>query len=346
MSTLVLTGITKHLGGQPVLQNVTLTVPSGSRTSVVGASGSGKSTLLRLIAGFDAPDAGQISLGGAVLAGGDSSVPAHRRGVGYVAQDGALFPHLTVEQNIRFGLPRRAQRSARVAEVAALVAIGSTLLGRYPHELSGGQQQRVALARALAPEPEVVLLDEPFSALDTGLRASTRRAVIEALEQSGVTTILVTHDQDEALSFGDQVAIIAGGRISQAGPPAAVFDDPHTEDIARFLGDAIFLACSVRDGGAHTVLGSLAITHDHSAPGEGQKALVRPAQFTIDGGSASPNATIIDVQTVGAKLDVLLEVRPSRDVVRLPFVTAVPERYRTGQAVRVDVVGGVVVYPG
>ncbi|RFA17066.1 hypothetical protein B7R22_01905 [Subtercola boreus] len=345
MSTLVLTGITKHLGGQPVLQNVTLTVPSGSRTSVVGASGSGKSTLLRLIAGFDAPDAGQISLGGAVLAGGASSVPAHRRGVGYVAQDGALFPHLTVEQNIRFGLPRTAQRSARVAEVAALVAIGSTLLGRYPHELSGGQQQRVALARALAPEPEVVLLDEPFSALDTGLRASTRRAVIEALEQSGVTTILVTHDQDEALSFGDQVAIIAGGRISQAGPPAAVFDDPHTAGIAEFLGDAILLACEVSDGAAHTALGSHPIRHDHRASSGPHQALIRPAQLTIDVESTFPNATVTGVQAVGSKLDVTVSLGAGGEPVSIPYVTSAPERYGAGQNARVSVAGGVVVYP-
>ncbi|RFA06526.1 hypothetical protein B7R54_19365 [Subtercola boreus] len=344
MSTLVLTDITKYLGGRPVLRSVTLTVPSGSRTSVVGASGSGKSTLLRLIAGFDIPDAGQISLGDTLLAGGASTVPAHRRGVGYVAQDGALFPHLTVEQNIRFGLSRSARRSTRVAEAAALVAIGSNLLGRYPHELSGGQQQRVALARALAPSPQVVLLDEPFSALDTGLRASTRRAVIEALEQSGVTTILVTHDQEEALSFGDQVAIIDGGRISQAGPPAEVFDNPHTADIAEFLGDAILVPCVVRDDVAHTAFGSHVIKHDHRGSGDVSKALVRPAQLMIDTESPTPNAVIIDVQTIGAKQDVLLKIGSTREMIRLPVVTAAPQSYRTGHTVQVSVVGGVVIY--
>ncbi|WP_246093224.1 ABC transporter ATP-binding protein [Subtercola boreus] len=324
---------------------MTLTVPSGSRTSVVGASGSGKSTLLRLIAGFDDPDAGQISLGGVPLAGGVSTVPAHRRGVGYVAQDGALFPHLTVGQNIVFGLPRSARRSARVAEVAALVAIGTDLLGRYPHELSGGQQQRVALARALAPEPQVVLLDEPFSALDTGLRAYTRRAVIAALEQSRVTTILVTHDQEEALSFGDQIAIIDGGRISQAGPPALVFDNPHTAGIAEFLGDAIFIPCEVVGGESHTVLGSHPIRHDHRTAGGPAQALVRPAQLTIDSESASPNAQIIDMQSVGSKLNLTVTMGSNEQPVHLSYITSAPERFRAGQHARVHFIGGVVVYP-
>ena len=345
MSTLTICGVTKHLGGLPVLQDVALTVPSGSRTSVVGASGSGKSTLLRLIAGFEAPDTGQIRLGSTLLAGGPSPVPAHRRGVGYVAQDGALFPHLTVEQNIQFGLPRSTRRSARVAEVTALVAIGTDLLGRYPHELSGGQQQRVALARALAPEPQVVLLDEPFSALDAGLRASTRRAVIGALEQSSVTAILVTHDQDEALSFGDQVAIIADGRITQAGAPAAVFDNPLTAEIARFLGDAIFLSCDVSDGRVHTALGSHTMRHDHRITGGLYQALVRPAQLSIDVGSASPNAEIINVQTVGSKLELTIRVGSNGELIRAPYTTAAPERYTAGHAARVQVLGGVVVYP-
>ncbi|RFA13258.1 hypothetical protein B7R21_08560 [Subtercola boreus] len=345
MSTLTLTDVTKHLGGHPVLQNVDLTVPRGSRTSVVGASGSGKSTLLRIIAGFDAPDAGRISLGDVLLAGGASPVPAHQRGVGYVAQDGALFPHLTVEQNIRFGLSRPARRSTRVAEVAELVAIGANLFGRYPHELSGGQQQRVALARALAPEPQVVLLDEPFSALDTGLRASTREAVIQALEHSGVTTILVTHDQDEALSFGDQVAILAGGRISQAGPPSEVYDNPGTADIADFLGDSIFLPCEVSAGEARTVLGSHPVRHDHRAAIGLHRALVRPAQLAIDVGSTSPNATIVDVQSVGSTLYVTVTIGGGGELVRVPYVTPVPERYSAGQDARVSVTGGVVVYP-
>ncbi|MBU4464614.1 MAG: ABC transporter ATP-binding protein, partial [Actinobacteria bacterium] len=270
MTALQLDGVCKSLGGAPVLTGVSLRVPAGTRTAIVGASGSGKSTLLRLIAGFETPDAGAITLGDVVVAGGPAPVPAHRRGVGYVAQDGALFPHLTVARNIRFGLPSRgdrAARDARVREVAELVALDPALLERYPHELSGGQQQRVALARALAPEPAIILLDEPFSSLDTGLRAQTRQAVIEALERSGVTTILVTHDQEEALSFGQQIAVIVAGEIVQAGPPAEVFDDPVTEATGLFLGEAIVLDAEVSNAVAHCALGALEVRHDRRAPG-------------------------------------------------------------------------------
>nr|WP_157741133.1 ABC transporter ATP-binding protein [Jiangella sp. DSM 45060] len=230
MTTLSLTGVAKSFGRVEVLRDVSLTVPAGTRTAVVGASGSGKSTLLRLIAGFERADSGSIGLGSTTLAAPGRFVAAHRRGIGYVAQDGALFPHLTVEQNVRFGLPRRRRDPGRVREVMELASLDPELAGRYPHQLSGGQQQRVALARALAPRPAVVLLDEPFSALDTGLREQTRQAVIDALEASGVTTVLVTHDHDEALSFGGQIAVIAAGRLVQSGAPAAVFDNPVSTD--------------------------------------------------------------------------------------------------------------------
>ena len=167
---LTVSGVSKAFGSTPVLDDISLEVPQGSRTAIVGASGSGKSTLLRLIAGFEEPDAGSILLGDRVLSTRGSAVPAHRRGIGYVAQDGALFPHLTTAANIAFGLPRRGDRAARVREVMELASLDPVLADRFPHQLSGGQQQRVALARALAPRPGIILLDEPFSALDTGLR--------------------------------------------------------------------------------------------------------------------------------------------------------------------------------
>ncbi|MEO5992440.1 MAG: ABC transporter ATP-binding protein, partial [Arthrobacter sp.] len=211
--------VTKDFGTQAVLKGVNLSVARGGTTAIVGPSGSGKTTLLRLIAGFEHPDTGSISLNGTKVAGGGVWVPAHKRHVGYVAQDGALFPHLSVGQNISFGLDttklpggRRALKD-RVAELLEMVSLDPAMAKRRPHQLSGGQQQRVALARALAREPELMLLAEPFSALDAGLRVATRRAVGKVLQDAGVTTILVTHHQGEALSFADQVAVMRGGRL-------------------------------------------------------------------------------------------------------------------------------------
>src|SRR6476469_11144325 len=224
--------LVKDFGSQQVLRGVTLSVDPGSTTAIVGPSGSGKTTLLRLIAGFERAEAGSVTLSGRALAGGDAWVPAHHRDVGYVAQDGALFPHLTVGQNIAFGIDtsalsggRKAAR-ARVAELLEMVSLDSALAARRPHEISGGQQQRVALARALAREPELMLLDESFSALDAGLRVATRRAVAKVLAEAGVTTILVTHDQAEALSFADQVAVMRGGKLAQIGNPFVVYTRP------------------------------------------------------------------------------------------------------------------------
>ncbi len=188
------------------LDNIDLTVAAGSRTAVVGPSGSGKTTLLRIIAGFEIPDAGQVMLEGETLADGPAIVPAHRRGMGIVSQDGALFPHLSVADNIGFGMERgQVDRAEQINALIDMVELDRGMLDRRPHQLSGGQQQRVALARALGRKPRLMLLDEPFSALDTGLRENMRKAVARVLQNAGITTILVTHDQAEALSFADQV---------------------------------------------------------------------------------------------------------------------------------------------
>ena len=215
--------LAKSFNGNAVLEDIDLRLRPGSITAVVGSSGCGKTTLLRLIAGFETPDAGTVTIAGRQVASPESAVAPHRRGVGYVAQDGALFPHLTVGQNIAYGLPgtaRSARVRARVAELLETVSLDASYASRRPHQLSGGQQQRVALARALARQPVLMLLDEPFSALDTGLRASTRKAVAQLLADAGVTTLLVTHDQEEALSIADQVAVMRDGRFTQVGTPA------------------------------------------------------------------------------------------------------------------------------
>jgi len=217
-------GLAKSFNGHTVLHDIDLALQPATMTAVVGSSGCGKTTLLRLIAGFETPDAGTITIDGRQVASPESAVAPHRRAVGYVAQDGALFPHLTVGQNIAYGLrgAARAEVRARVGELLETVSLDTSYASRRPHQLSGGQQQRVALARALARQPVLMLLDEPFSALDTGLRASTRKAVAGLLTDAGVTTLLVTHDQEEALSISDQVAVMRDGRFTQVGSPQRV----------------------------------------------------------------------------------------------------------------------------
>ncbi|TDC53401.1 ABC transporter ATP-binding protein [Jiangella ureilytica] len=347
MTTLALSGVAKSFGRVPVLRDVSLTVPAGTRMAVVGASGSGKSTLLRLIAGFEHADEGEIRLGDSMLTAPGRFVAAHRRGIGYVAQDGALFPHLTVEQNLRFGLPRRRRDPARVQEVMELASLDPALAGRYPHQLSGGQQQRVALARALAPRPAVILLDEPFSALDTGLREQTRQAVIDALEASGVTTVLVTHDHDEALSFGGQIAVIAGGRLVQSGPPAAVFDNPVSTEIAAFLGAAIVLPASFTGpDGAECALGRVPVRHDRSDGSPGGRLLIRPAQLGLSPANGTHNAVVEDVRPRGSHAELLLRTAGSAQVL-IPLRVPAHEgpEYHAGMRVSVTVNGGGVLYP-
>jgi len=258
MSFLKLDNVTKRYGKSAAVIGLNLTVPAGSRTAIVGPSGSGKTTLLRLVAGFESPDQGSIALGDTILAAGTTSVPAHRRGIGYVAQEGALFPHLTLAANIGFGIERSApDRRERIAELMQQVGLAPSMYDRRPHQLSGGQQQRVALARAMARQPKLMLLDEPFSALDAGLREAMRDMVGDVLSTAGITTILVTHDQAEALSFADHLAVLRDGVVVQAGPPQDLYLRPRDAQTARFLGDAIILQASLENGLAHTILGSV-----------------------------------------------------------------------------------------
>ena len=280
MTFLDIHAVHKNYGPVRALDGVSLQVPAGSRTAIVGPSGSGKTTLLRIIAGFEAPDAGCVSLGDQMLADGPLAVPAHRRGIGFVPQEGALFPHLSVADNIGFGLARNTPgRSARIAELTQMVALDAAMLTRRPHELSGGQQQRVALARALALRPRLMLLDEPFSALDTGLRASTRKAVARLLGAAGVTTILVTHDQDEAMSFADQVAVMRSGRLVQVGTPQTLYLRPADPVTADFLGAAILLPAHVAQGQATCALGVIPV-NDEDRTGPAQ-IMLRPEQLVL-----------------------------------------------------------------
>ena len=314
MSSLAIQGITKRYGSVAALNTVNLTVAGGSRTAVVGPSGSGKTTLLRILAGFEAPDAGRVVLDGEILADGADAIPAHRRGVGIVMQDGALFPHLSIADNIGFGLERSAaDRRDRIVSLMRMVELDTAMLDRRPDALSGGQQQRVALARALARRPRLMLLDEPFSALDTRLRAATRKKVAQLLKAEGITTILVTHDHAEALSFADQVAVMGGGRLLQAGTPQQLYLRPDSPVIAEFLGDVVMLPAVIANGYAECALGRIIVT-DQKRCGPAN-IMLRPEQISLTAVRAheivlrdEPSGEIVDVDFSGGVCMVCLRL--------------------------------------
>ena len=321
MSSIEVTGVRKSYGAVSVLDSINLSVADGSKTVIVGSSGSGKTTLLRLLSGFEFPDAGSIRIDGRTVAGRDASgmdvrIQAHRRQIGYVAQDGALFPHLSVGENIAFGLAGvdRRLRQSRVQELLELVSLDSSLQSRRPDQLSGGQQQRVALARALAREPKVMLLDEPFSALDFALRATTRDLVSEALTSAGITTVLVTHDRAEALAFGDQLAVLRDGRLVQVGSPRELYSTPADVSTARFLGDAIILRATVDDTGAHTAIGTVAV----AGPAESGSCVVmlRPEQLVVRG-SVDGAGRVTGVEFSGPEVLLTVHLVASDETIRV-----------------------------
>ncbi|UNK24590.1 ABC transporter ATP-binding protein [Yersinia intermedia] len=280
MSTLELQQIGKSFQSVTVLDRINLQVTAGSRTAIVGPSGSGKTTLLRIIAGFETPDHGKVILQGHPVFDHSTHVPAHKRGIGFVPQDGALFPHFTVAGNIGYGLKGTKQEKARrVDELMEMVALDRRLSQLWPHEISGGQQQRVALARALAQRPVLMLLDEPFSALDTALRASTRKAVAELLAQANIASILVTHDQTEALSFASQVAVMRAGKLAHVGPPQELYLRPVDEPTATFLGETLILSANIDTGWADCALGKVRVD-DEKRHGL-NRIMLRPEQITI-----------------------------------------------------------------
>lgn len=262
-------------GDTEVLRGVDLSLPRGSLTAVLGPSGCGKTTLLRVLAGFHAADAGSVVVDGRVVDDGRRRVPPERRRVAVVPQEGALFPHLTALENIAYGLPRTERRGPRAAAMLELVGLAGHG-DRFPDELSGGQQQRVAVARALAPGPDVVTLDEPFSALDAHLREELRRDVRDLIRAEGVTALLVTHDQGEALALADEVAVMHGGVVVQQATPQDVYHRPATAWVAGFVGDATILpADGGEDGRLTTELGVVSTT----VVAPGSQVLIRPEQL-------------------------------------------------------------------
>jgi iron(III) transport system ATP-binding protein len=340
-------GLTKSFGPVRVLDGIDLDVPTGI-TGVLGASGCGKTTLLRLVAGFLQPDAGTIQLGERVVAGEGRPVPPRGRRTGYVPQEGALFPHLDVAANIAFGLGsarRSATARARVEEMLDLVELPRAVSSRQPHELSGGQQQRVALARALAPEPDVVLLDEPFSSLDAGLREETGRAVARALRASEAAAVLVTHDQGEALSLADQVAVMADGRFLQVATPAEVYLDPATPQVASFVGSAALVPASARHGTARSALGDVRVR----GVIEGEVLLaVRPEQVAVtpkdEAGSLA--AEVLEVSFFGHDATVRARVAGPDHLVEVTARVPASGVPQPGDEIGVRVVGEVLAFQG
>ena len=340
MADLVIEGLSKTYERDPVLSDVDLCVAAGTLVALLGASGSGKTTLLRLVCGFERADGGTIRLDGRIISGPGTHLAPERRRIGYVAQEGALFPHLSVAGNVAFGLPRGERRTSDVVDrLLGTVGLPACYAGRLPSELSGGEQQRVALARALAPRPRIVLLDEPFSSLDAALRVETRRAVADALAQAGATALLVTHDQAEALSMGCKVAVLRRGRMAQVAEPDVLYRCPVDAELARFVGEAVLLPGTASGATATCALGRLRLAA--GMPDGAVDIMVRPEQIRLTQGEGVA-ATVVSVTFYGHDATVTLDLA-GQDA----RVTARVQGYRrptTGEAVRVTVEGEVVAF--
>jgi len=320
--------VEKAFGRFPALNDVSLDIAPGELLALLGPSGSGKTTLLRTIAGLEYPDAGQILFDGEDV----TRATAASRRVGFVFQQYALFKHMTVARNVAFGLdvrggrdrPPRAQIAARVDELLALVELGG-LADRYPAQLSGGQRQRVALARALAVAPRVLLLDEPFGALDATVRKSLRKELRRIHDATGVTTVFVTHDQEEALGLADRVAILNHGRIEQVGTPAELHDQPANAFVCGFVGEANRLQGAVKAG--RFAAGAIDVPAPEAADGP-TIAFIRPYDLVLDGQGFAAGVTHIGIDGAVAHVDLVtadglrLEAQVSREQGRALFVGA------------------------
>jgi len=337
---LTLSNVSKSFGTQTVLKGLSLDVADGEFVAVLGSSGSGKTTLLRLIAGFDEPDSGEISISKKLVASKNVFVAAEARKVGYVPQDAALFPHLSVFENVAFGLKglSKAARVDRVRELLKLVSMES-FENQSATELSGGQKHRVALARALAPEPELILLDEPFAGLDAELRTRIREEMKQVLDKVSSTTILVTHDQKEALSIADRVALLRDGNFAQVGNPREIYSAPVDLGVATFLGDSVIVDGVIESGKVSTSLGQLTLLNSAKESSRG-KVAIRPENFYLQP-DLNGDSIVVGRQFFGH--DAVVEVKTPKQLIRArssgPFAPEV------GMKVTVWVRGAVNFYP-
>lgn len=340
MPLLEISNVSISFGDTKVLDGISLEHESKQLLAVLGSSGAGKSTLLRLIAGFDAVQEGTVVLDGNLLSEEGKTLPPEKRSIGIVPQDSALFPHLSVRQNIGFGLSQlsKSERDQRVNDLLGLIRMNE-FADRMPEELSGGQVQRVALARALAPNPKLILLDEPFSALDAELRQQLREEVRQVLRAEGATAIMVTHDQEEALSLADKVAVLREGRIIQVGSPSEIYNSPADLGIATFLGESVLVDGTVSQGKILTDLGSLTPLNQVTDGARGVVA-IRSENFYLQ-----PNPSG-DSEVVGRVFfghDALVEVQTPK--LRIRARSNGPFAPEVGMKVTVWVRGAVNFYP-
>jgi putative spermidine/putrescine transport system ATP-binding protein len=335
-----MTGLSRHYGAVVALDNLDLTVQPGELIALLGPSGCGKTTTLRLLAGLEDADTGRINVGGRDI----TRLPASKRDMGMVFQAYSLFPHMTVQQNVAFGLRLRkissAQRDRRALEMLELVELG-TQADRYPHQISGGQQQRVALARALAIEPQVLLLDEPLSALDAKVRAQLRDQIRRIQLEVGITTLFVTHDQEEALAIADRVGVMRAGRLEQLAPPTEVYARPATAFVAEFVGLSNRLAGTV-SGTSVSVRGHDLPLVDTTTPAGPVTAIVRPEAVTLasdsTGESGPMTGTVIASTFLGATSRVTVDLGDTTIMAQLPTseATKLPAGSRVTLTIRPD----------
>jgi len=330
--------LSKKFGKVQAVDSVSLVLHEGHFLALLGPSGCGKTTTLRLLAGFESPDTGEIQIGPQIVSGTGVFIPPEKRSVGMVFQEYALFPHLNVADNVAYGIPKGVDKKQRVQEALSLVGLAE-MTSRMPYELSGGQQQRIALARALAPHPQLILLDEPFSNLDAGLRTQVRAEVRQILRQAKATVIFVTHDQEEALSLADEVAVMIDGRIVQTDTPQKLYRRPINKQVATFLGTANFLPGQARNGHVTCELGQLPTSGLHTGPVE---VMLRPEDLKLTPGDLGP-AEIVDREYFGH--DQLVRLRLNSGTLLHSRLLGSEGDVYPGQRVALQVRDKVVVYP-
>lgn len=343
MSVLEMQAVQAAYGRTPVLHDIDLRLEEGELLAILGPSGCGKTTLLRTIAGLHPINGGRIILHGRIIDGSGKCVRPERRGIGMVPQDGALFPHLDVSANIAFGLVRptwsslvagRGERRTRVAEMLRLIDMAEYHSAR-PSELSGGQQQRVALARAFAPHPELILMDEPFAALDTQLRESIRAEVRALLKAQSATSILVTHDRAEALGIADRIAVVIGGRIAQIDTPRRIYRSPKTADVGLMVGDGAVFDAHANGRRAICQFGTADLQAGENGPGQ---VLIRPEQWRVTRDEQGP-FTVTDTCFLGPVTSLTALHHPTGTAVTAELSSEHPADYRVGERVEMTVTG-------